>query len=121
MSDELIAAMQRTIALIDSDERDSDYSQSFFQSQRDDIRMIVAALAKREEMAEGYKQAATFLWGLLDDIDTAGDMAKADDKLYRAIVERHQRMRFNVGSTDGYSLELKTDAMLAAAKAQEVK
>lgn len=67
-------------------------------------------------MADGYKQAATFLWDLLDNIDTAGDMAKGDDKLYRAIVERHQRRRFEVGSTDGYSLELKTDAMLAAAK-----
>lgn len=85
-----------------------------------DARGIRAALAAREPaekaVADGYKQAATFLWDLLDDIDTAGDMAKGDDKLYRAIVERHQRRRFEVGSTDGHSLELKTDAMLAAAK-----
>lgn len=36
------------------------------------------------------------LWKLLDDIDTAGDIAKSDDKLYRAIAERHQAMRWNL-------------------------
>lgn len=46
--------------------------------------------------------AAQFLWKLLDDIDTVSDMAKGDDKAYRAAVERIQRRRFEVGSTDGY-------------------
>jgi outer membrane murein-binding lipoprotein Lpp len=66
--------------------------------------------------AERYMPVAAFLWDLLDEIDTAGDMAKGDDKLYRAIVERTQRRRFEVGSTDGYSLNLKPDAAILAAK-----
>lgn len=45
-----------------------------------------------------------FLFDLLDDIDTAGDIAKADDKLYRSIVEKAHRRRFEVASTDGYSV-----------------
>lgn len=51
-------------------------------------------------------RVAQYLWGLLDDIDTAGDLAKGDDKLYRALVERYQRQRFLVGSTDGYTVVL---------------
>ena len=47
---------------------------------------------------------AEFLWALLDDIDTASDRAKADDAAYRQIVERIQRRRFEVGTTDGYSV-----------------
>jgi hypothetical protein len=51
-----------------------------------------------------HEKAAQFLWGLLDDIDTAGDIAKSDDKTYRDIVERLQRRRFEVGSTDGHTV-----------------
>lgn len=48
-----------------------------------------------------------FLWELLDNIDTAGDMAKGDDKLYRAIVERNQKRRWETGiKCDGYVLDL---------------
>lgn len=36
------------------------------------------------------------LWKLLDDIDTASDIAKADDGLFRALVEQYQRQRFDV-------------------------
>lgn len=48
--------------------------------------------------------AAQYLFALLDDIDTVGDIAKADDKLYRELVEKLHRKRFNVGSTDGYTV-----------------
>lgn len=51
-------------------------------------------------------EAAQFLWSLLDDIDTASDIAKGDDKAYREMVERIQRRRFEVGSTDGYTVTL---------------
>ncbi|MCP3885103.1 MAG: hypothetical protein GY700_06445 [Propionibacteriaceae bacterium] len=48
-----------------------------------------------------------FLWGLLDDIDTYSDMAKADDKLYRSLVERCQARRWECGiTTDGSDLDL---------------
>lgn len=48
--------------------------------------------------------AAQFLWSLLDDIDTASDIAKSDDKAYRQIVERLQHRRFEVGTTDGQTV-----------------
>lgn len=51
-----------------------------------------------------FEKAARVLWDLLDDIDTAGDIAKSDDKTYREMVERLQRRRFEVGSTDGQTV-----------------
>jgi hypothetical protein len=47
-----------------------------------------------------YEKAARFLFDLLDDIDTASDRAKNDDKAYRVIVERLQRRRFEVAAVD---------------------
>lgn len=46
------------------------------------------------------EEIAQFLFGLLDDIDTAGDIARADDKLYRELVEKIQRKRFEVGTVN---------------------
>ena len=47
------------------------------------------------------------LWDIIDDIDTYGDMAKGDEKLYRSLVERKQRERFKTGiTTDGYTLDM---------------
>lgn len=51
--------------------------------------------------------AAEFLFDLLDNIDTASDVAKGDDALYRSIVERIQRRRFEVADTDGYTVTFK--------------
>lgn len=56
------------------------------------------------------RSAVAFLWDLLDDIDTAGDVAKENDRLYRAIVNAKQRMRFDRVSSDGYSLFLKAQS-----------
>ncbi len=48
-----------------------------------------------------------YLWSLLDNIDSADDMAKDNDKLYRAIVQREQKKRWATGiTTDGYSLDM---------------
>ena len=49
------------------------------------------------------------LWVVIDDIDTYSDMAKADDKLYRSLVERRQKDRWGTGiNCDGYKLEFPT-------------
>lgn len=53
------------------------------------------------------EKIAQFLWKLLDDIDTASDIAKSDDKAYREMVEKIQRRRFEVGTTDGYKVTFK--------------
>jgi hypothetical protein len=51
-------------------------------------------------------EALEKLWNIIDDIDTYSDMAKADEKLYRSLVERRQRQRFEETGilTDGYEL-----------------
>lgn len=36
------------------------------------------------------------LWKILDDIDTASDMVKGNDKAYREIVEKLQRKRWEI-------------------------
>ena len=47
------------------------------------------------------------LWAIIDDIDTYGDMAKSDDKAFRAMVERRQKDRWKTGiTTDGYTLNI---------------
>lgn len=48
------------------------------------------------------RYVAEVLFKILDDIDTAGDIAKGDDAGYRRIVERLQKNRFEVARTDGY-------------------
>ncbi len=51
---------------------------------------------------------AKFLYGLLDDIDTVGDMVKADDVAYRKAVEEIQKKKSNVvGYNDGFRIEFK--------------
>jgi hypothetical protein len=66
-------------------------------------------------------EALEKLWDIIDDIDTYSDMAKADEKLYRTLVERRQRQRFEETgiSTDGY--ELHGGAITAIKAALEAK
>lgn len=52
------------------------------------------------------EQSAQFLWKLLDDIDTASDIAKGDNEAYRSMVEKIQRRRFEVGTTDGQTVTI---------------
>ena len=51
-----------------------------------------------------YEAIARFLFSLLDDIDTADDLAKGNEQLYRNLVRRHHARRFEVASTDGYTV-----------------
>jgi len=51
-------------------------------------------------------EAIEFLFGLLDEIDTADDMAKGNCELYRKLVQRYQLRRWETGiTTDGYTLD----------------
>jgi hypothetical protein len=49
------------------------------------------------------------LWDIIDDIDTASDMAKDNDRRYRNRVEFLQRQRFDYVMSDGYELFIKPD------------
>lgn len=48
----------------------------------------------------------TGLWDLLDNIDTTSDIAKGNEIIYRQQVERIQRRRFDLVTSDGYDLFL---------------
>ncbi len=48
--------------------------------------------------------AVAVLWNLLDNIDTAEDMAKGDDAAFRRLTRRFYRRRFEVAHSDGYGL-----------------
>ena len=51
--------------------------------------------------------AIKYLFRLLDDIDTADDIAKDNDVAYRAMVRKIQELRWETGiTTDGYTLDL---------------
>ena len=59
-------------------------------------------LRKAAEMA---LEALEALWDILDDIDTASDMAKENDAWYRKRVEALQKKRWDTMiTTDGYKL-----------------
>ena len=52
------------------------------------------------------KEIIKYLWQIIDDIDTASDIAKSDDALYRGMVEKLQKKRWNTGiTTDGQTLD----------------
>ena len=50
------------------------------------------------------RQEVQHLWCLLDDIDTASDIASDNDEWYRKRVEFLQRQRFNTVTSDGSGL-----------------
>jgi len=77
-----------------------------------DLRELIE-LAKRA--VPEYHEVAQRLYGFLDNIDTADDMAKSDDLLYRAIVRREVGKRWPLVDTcDGQTVVLVTDSTLAA-------
>jgi len=60
-------------------------------------------LRKAAEMA---LEALETLWDILDDIDTASDMAKENNAWYRKRVEALQKKRWDTTiTTDGYKLK----------------
>lgn len=55
-----------------------------------------------------WEEIARALFNLLDDIDTASDIAKSDDALYRKLVHKAHRRRFEFATTDGYEVSFYT-------------
>ena len=53
-----------------------------------------ATIVQQAEQLAAAERDACALWMMLDDIDTGGDIAKADDVLYRAIAEHSHKRRF---------------------------
>jgi len=71
--------------------------------------------------AEQALEALETLWNILDDIDTASDMAKENDAWYRKRVEALQKKRWDTMiTTDGYKLKGGPVEALRQALAQHV-
>jgi len=67
------------------------------------VEQAFETLSKRNAQLEAVAQE---LWMLLDNIDTADDMAKFDNELYRKIAQRNQARRWELGvKCDGYTLD----------------
>ena len=47
-------------------------------------------------VAAAERQKSIRLWMLLDNIDTADDIAKSDDRLYRSICQKYQKKRWEI-------------------------
>lgn len=53
-----------------------------------------------------WKEIATWLYSILDDIDAVGDVVKGNDQEYRKLVEKLHKLKSVVGkSEDGQTLE----------------
>lgn len=52
-----------------------------------------------------WETIARALFDILDDIDTADDLAKSNEALYRQLVRCHHKRRFEFAKTDGYDVE----------------
>ena len=63
-------------------------------------------MTELRQAAEMALEALETLWDILDDIDTASDMAKENDAWYRKRVEALQKKRWDTTiTTDGYKLK----------------
>ena len=56
---------------------------------------LVAAAARADEREKSLR-----LWMLLDDVDTADDIAKADDAIYRSLCRQAHKKRWDVLTGD---------------------
>ena len=71
---------------------------------KEKMPFIMASVRRRPRKWE-LISTIEYLWQIIDDIDTASDMAKYDNKEYRNIVEKKQKLRWKTGiTTDGYKL-----------------
>jgi hypothetical protein len=68
---------------------------------------IEVAIQDHARIAE-LEGIAQFLFALLDDIDTADDIAKGDDNVFRCLARSASMKRFDVATTDGYSVKFNT-------------
>lgn len=79
---------------------------------------IRAAIEQRDQRVaelDEWKRRAEMLWQLLDNIDTAADMAKGDFRWYFGTAMKQAQKRFALADSDGYSLTWKPPAALEAA------
>lgn len=71
--------------------------------------MLTNTSEKMAGPALPIEEIAQKLFALLDDCDTADDIAKTDDAMFRNLVRKAHEARFLYAVTDGYSVTFKTN------------
>jgi hypothetical protein len=51
-----------------------------------------------------WEAVARYLWALLDNIDTLDDACRGDDLAFRNHTRREQKRRWEISSSDGYTI-----------------
>lgn len=100
MNNETIAQLEQTSKLADG---------------KSELNAGLGTPLSEEQDVKRLRDDVDFLWSLLDDIDTASDIAKADNKLYRAMVEVMQKRRHERVKSDGISLFMVPNVKLRGA------
>jgi len=65
---------------------------------------------------KGLQHIVGKLWSLLDDIDTADDIAKENDKFYRQLAFKAMVKRLNYVTSDGFDLTMNREFLRSAAQ-----
>lgn len=78
---------------------------------------LQAALATCQKQLDFAEREAKYLWGLLDDIDTAGDQFKPEHNGYFKAICKLVADRFTNLKSDGYSLKWADHTPLADMRA----
>jgi molecular chaperone GrpE (heat shock protein) len=103
-------ALQRAIyAERECEEIRGEYEQlaTNFKRLADDFIKLQGETKMSENYEKQYKKIIEQLWNIIDEIDTIGDIAKSDDKLYRGLVEQEQKKRWATGILcDGHNLNI---------------
>ena len=84
-------------------------------SAQDQMRSRLTSVKEGRQMT--WEQIATALYDILDNIDTAGDMAKGNHEAYRNMVEKLQQEKNRyMCSPDGYGLSRVNEGLVDHAK-----
>ena len=87
----LVPTLERFAALVAAAERERIIAKN-----APEIERCNAHIKALEDAVAAEREKSLRLWMLLDDIDTADDIAKGNDKLYRMLCQQSQQKRWEV-------------------------
>jgi hypothetical protein len=90
MTQDEIIEMAKQAGWKDMKDYDSEMNESFFIGKFTDLKTFAKLVAQHE------REKSLKLWMLLDDIDTADDIAKTDHDTYRRLCRNTQQKRWAV-------------------------
>ena len=92
---ELVLIMREVGAYTHHGDFNMGYSYEFQPDQLEQFAALLEAKIRAEEREKSLR-----LWMLLDDVDTADDIAKSDDALYRSLCRQAHQKRWDLLTGD---------------------